>query len=153
MSTKGEKQGFSGAIEHWMACKVLKRKGYYLDSHAEISFIYAAAPACSCISDRSQQYRTRLRYPAASAVSRAPRVLRTPFHSWPCGHRGVEFHLSAADPGFTSSPVHTRTADSRQGHVFQSSSIVWYFSSTSSRDMTPSSCRKSARCTTGTSGT
>jgi len=31
MSTKGEKQGFSGAIKHWMACKVLKRKGYYLD--------------------------------------------------------------------------------------------------------------------------
>jgi hypothetical protein len=32
MSTKGEKQGFSGSIEHWMACKVLKRKEYYLDS-------------------------------------------------------------------------------------------------------------------------
>ncbi len=28
MSTKGEKWGFSGAIEHWMACKVLKRKRF-----------------------------------------------------------------------------------------------------------------------------
>jgi hypothetical protein len=32
MSTKGEKWGFSGGMEHWMACKVLKRKEYYLDS-------------------------------------------------------------------------------------------------------------------------
>jgi hypothetical protein len=33
MSTKGEKQGFSGGIEHWMVCKVLKRKDYYLSSY------------------------------------------------------------------------------------------------------------------------
>jgi len=32
MSTKGEKRGFSGSIEHWMVCKVLKRNEYYLDS-------------------------------------------------------------------------------------------------------------------------
>jgi hypothetical protein len=32
MSMKGEKRGFSGGIRHWMVCKVLKRKGYYLDS-------------------------------------------------------------------------------------------------------------------------
>ena len=30
MSTKGEKRGFSGRLAHWMVCKLLKRKGYYL---------------------------------------------------------------------------------------------------------------------------
>lgn len=30
MSTKGEKWGFSGRLEHWVVCKLLKRKGYHL---------------------------------------------------------------------------------------------------------------------------
>jgi len=32
MSMKGEKRGFSGRMAHWMVCKVLKRKGYYVSS-------------------------------------------------------------------------------------------------------------------------
>jgi hypothetical protein len=30
MSMKGEKRGFSGSMAHWMVCKVLKRKEYYV---------------------------------------------------------------------------------------------------------------------------
>ena len=52
MSTKGEKQGFSGAIEHWMACKVLKRKGYYLDLSLRYS-LNGSRLCCSGAKSRS----------------------------------------------------------------------------------------------------
>src|ERR1700693_1893081 len=78
MSTKGEKRGFSGGMEHWVVCKVLKKNEYACAesvgsrcprlSLRDLSIrepgwcimgVFCGVPPCDCILDRNRRCRTR----------------------------------------------------------------------------------------------
>ena len=112
MSTKGEKQGSSGSIEHWMVCKVLKRKEYYLSSYPWLSAFSLSLDLVVVfrIEVQSTEQASR-RCQAACAVSRIRSGPRTLLRPWSYGRRGGGLPRSVDGPRLSSSRVHSCTAD------------------------------------------
>lgn len=143
MSTKGEKRGFSGGMEHWVVCKVLKRNEYGcpesvgadvlvcpygISAIRELEWcimtVFCGVPPCDCILDRNRRCRKRQESEAACAVSRTQQAPRTPPPSWFCGHPDAGLHRSADHPKLGSSPVNSRTPKSHRNKSFFASFAV-----------------------------
>jgi hypothetical protein len=118
MSTKGEKRGFSGGMAHWMVCKVLKRKGYYVDSTS------AYLAAFSLWFELAVVFRIEIKMPNASRTMK----LLVPSHllgqgcrhcllTWFYDRQVGELPRSADGPRLISSLVHSCRPNSWLRHM------------------------------------